>query len=68
MNLDKFDSIEFDRNKNRIFGIKSAILWGHKGSTAIPLMYFRKPKHMPQEDFDDLLDRIDVRIFEKKIR
>lgn len=68
MKIDDIGAIEYDRNKNKVFGIKSAILWGHKGSTATPLMYFRKPKNMAQKDFDDILDRMYIRIFEREVR
>lgn len=58
---DNIRSIEFDRNENHIFGIKSAILWGHreKGLTA-PLLYISKPKHISQEDFEYLINHIDI--------
>lgn len=66
MILDDIDTIEFDRNKEQILGVKSAILWGHKGSSATPLMYFRKPKNMPQEDFDNILDNLQINILKNK--
>lgn len=53
--------IELDKNKNRIFGIKSAILWGYKNSnTSYPLIYLRKPKYMSEEEFNDILDRLEI--------
>lgn len=64
MNItDELRSIEFDKNKEHIFGIKSAILWGHreKGATS-PLLYISKPKHISQEDFDYLIDHLDLQL------
>lgn len=53
--------IELDKNKNRIFGIKSAILWAFKSSNkSYPLIYLRKPKHMSDEEFEDILDRLEI--------
>lgn len=28
--FNKIKSFEFDKNKKNVFGIKSAIIWGHK--------------------------------------
>ena len=60
--LDKIKSISIDLNKEKIFGITSAILWGHiKDKNSItPLIYFRKPKHISQEDFEDMISKINV--------
>lgn len=57
-------SIEFDKNKKKIFGIKSAILWGHsnKSNSCSPLIYITKPKHVTQEDFDEILEKLDINI------
>jgi hypothetical protein len=69
--LDNLRSFEFDRNKKRIFGIKSAIVWGHSktSNSSSPLLYISKPKHVSQEDFDFILDHLDLTFYtEKKIR
>jgi len=64
MILDKIKSFEFDRNRSGIRDIKSGIVWGHsKGSGSIfPMLYISKPKHISQEDFEILLDKIDITI------
>jgi len=58
--ISKLKSIEFDRNKKHIFGIKSGILWGHSKLTngSSPLLYISKPKHISQSDFEYLLDNL----------
>jgi hypothetical protein len=60
--LNKIRSFEFDKNKNKIFGIKSAIIWGHSNKTnsIFPILYIRKPKGITQEEYDELLDAIDI--------
>lgn len=62
--VDEIKSFEFDRNKNRIFGIKSGIIWGYsnKSNAIFPLLYLSKPKSISEEDFRDLLDRIEISI------
>ena len=62
--LDKIRSIEFDRNRNKVFGIKSGILWGHSKDTngCFPLLYISKPKSISQEDFELLLDKITINV------
>lgn len=66
--LTKLRSIEVDRNRNKIFGIKSGIIWGHhKEGGSFPLLYLSKPKHISQEDFDTLLEHININfIYESK--
>ena len=58
----KIKSFEFDRNANRILGIKSAILWGHNTDTnrAFPLLYISKPKHISDEEYKELIDHIEI--------
>lgn len=68
---DGIRSFEFDRNKKRVFGIKSAIVWGHSKdcNESSPLFYISRPKHVSQEDFDFILDHLDITLYtEKKIR
>ena len=62
--LDKIRSIEFDRNRTKVFGIKSGILWGHSKDTngCFPLLYISKPKNISQEDFELLLDKITINV------
>lgn len=39
---------------------KSPALWAHVGSCMIPLVYFRKPKWMPPEQFAKLIDGMEI--------
>jgi len=58
---DKLKSFEYDKNRNGIFGIKSGIVWGkfsNQGTS--PILYISKPKHVSQEDFELLLDKIEI--------
>jgi hypothetical protein len=60
--LERIRSFEFDKNRNKVFGIKSAIVWGHSNETnsTFPLFYISKPRSVSQEDFDLMLDKIDI--------
>jgi len=62
--LEKIKSFEYDKNRDKIFGIKSGIVWGHSKDTngSFPMLYISKPKHVTQKDFDLLLDKIDISI------
>ena len=62
--LDKISSFEYDKNRTNIFGIKSGIVWGNSKSTngQFPLLYISKPKNISKEDFDVLLDKINIEI------
>ena len=62
--LDRIRSIEFDRNRKKVLGIKSAVLWAHSkdNNGSYPLLYISKPKHISQEDYDFMLDRLDINI------
>jgi hypothetical protein len=61
--LDKIKSIEYDKNRTAIFGIKSGIVWGnHKEGGTSPLLYISKPKNISQEDFELLLDRLIINV------
>lgn len=62
--LNKLCAIEFDRNKNKILGIKSGILWGYSNETngSFPLLYISKPKHVSEEDFEILLNNLEIKI------
>jgi len=63
--LDQLRSIEFDRNRNEILGIKSGVVWGHmkEGNNSFPLLYISKPKHISQKDFEFLLDKLEINIY-----
>lgn len=57
----KLDSIEYDRNRTGIFGIKSAIIWGHNKNKGIsPLLYISKPRSVSQEDYEYMLDHLKI--------
>jgi hypothetical protein len=62
--LQQIRSYEYDKNRNNIFGIKSAIVWGHsnQGGGNFPLLYITKPKHISQEDFELLLNKLQIEI------
>ncbi len=62
--LEQIRSFEFDQNRKRIFGIKSGIVWGHsnKSNSSFPMLYISKPKSISQEDFELLLEKIDISI------
>ena len=62
--IDKIRSIEYDKNRTKIFGIKSAILWGHSKDTngIFPLLYISKPKGITLEEYEDLLDRLEINL------
>lgn len=62
--LNKIRSFELDKNKNKVFGIKSAIIWGHNKDSngCFPMLYLTKPKHVSQEDYNELLNKIDISI------
>jgi len=64
--LETIRSFEFDKNRKKIFGIKSGIVWGHsnKSNSSFPMLYISKPKSISQEDFELLLDKIDISISE----
>lgn len=66
--FDEIKSFEFDRNRNKIFGIKSGIVWGHSKDKnyIFPLLYISKPKHITEEQFNELLDSIEINFLIKK--
>ena len=62
--LERIKSFEYDKNRQKIFGIKSAIVWGYSNETngCYPILYISKPKSISQEDFELLLDKIEITI------
>ena len=62
--LDSIKSFGYDKNRNGIFGLKSAVVWGHskESNSIFPLLYISKPKSVRQEDYELLLDKIDIEI------
>lgn len=64
MILDDIKAFEFDKNKDHKYGLKSAIIWGYAKSvnSCSPLLYISKPKALTEEEFNDLLDRLNIYI------
>lgn len=62
--LNQIKSYEYDENRRHIFGIKSAIIWGHSKNTnsCFPILYVSKPKHINQSDFELLLTKLSITI------
>jgi len=65
--LKKIRSFEYDKNRKAIFGIKSAIVWGHSKNTngIFPMLYISKPKKISQADFELLLDSLEIELKHK---
>jgi len=65
--FDEIRAFEFDHNKNHIFGIKSAIVWGHSAhsNSCFPILYLRKPKGITQEQYEELIDAIEIQFVKK---
>lgn len=63
--LDEIKSFEYDKNRRGLFGIKSGIVWGNKmdDSGMFPLLYIYKPKHISQQDFELILDKLEIGIY-----
>lgn len=65
--FDNLRSFEFDRNRKQIFGVKSGIVWGHSNKTngMYPILYISKPRNISQEDYEELLNCIDIQFIKK---
>ena len=65
--LSTVKSVYFDRNEDKIFGIKSGILWGYsnRNNSMFPLLYFSKPKSVTEDDFKEILSRLEINMLEK---
>lgn len=48
----------FDWNKDGVLGIKSPILFKEENGKQYPLIYFKKPKHISQEEFENTLKKL----------
>lgn len=66
--FDGIRSFEFDRNEKHVFGLKSGVIWGHSNKTngSYPLLYISKPKSITQEEYEELLECIDIQFLNKK--
>lgn len=59
----KFLKLELEKNKDKVFGARSAILWGYtEATTAYAIVYLKKPKYMSEEEFEDILDGLEIGI------
>ena len=60
--IDGAKHFAFDKNENKMFGVKSGILWRYskEKNSCSPALYFSKPKHVSQEDFEEILSRLRV--------
>lgn len=58
------DIDSYSVNKTGIKGlVKSPAIWGHKDNVMFPLVYLRKPKHMSEKDWQEVLEglRLEIR-------
>lgn len=64
--FDRIQSFEFDKNERKDF-VKSAIVWGHlkNENTCQPILYISKPKHITEEEFQELLNSIDIKFLKQ---
>ena len=60
--IKKLKGTELDRNTTHKYGLKSGILWGHlkEENSCMPLLYISKPRSISQEDFEYILDRLQI--------
>ena len=55
--------VSFDENLTHIFGIKSPILWKYNDDNSqCPLCYFRKPKHVSDNEFKHIINLIKTKL------
>lgn len=59
IDIKDLDSFEVDRTKSVL---KSVVVWGHKGSVISPLFYIQKPKHLTEEEFNYIMDKVEINI------
>jgi len=60
--LSTIESFEYDKNREWYFGRKSAIVWGRFMNEQFPLFYITKPKNISEDDFNEILDCLDITI------
>lgn len=68
MIFDKIKSFSYSPNKDKQFGIKSGIVFANSktGNYSYPLLYISKPKCISEEDYQWLLDHIDINFYHRK--
>ena len=65
--MEKYDHYELTKDGFPSLGIKSATIWGIKGVVSCPLLYLRKPKHLSDNDYIELLNRLEIIIHNKEV-
>ena len=67
--LDKIRSIgfTFSPEQRKVFRRKSGIVWGNlsESNASFPLLYISKPKNISEEDFEEILSRLELNIMNK---
>jgi hypothetical protein len=60
--IEQFDSfwLEVWRHNRRTFNRKSWIVWWNKWNISWVILYLSKPRNMKQEDFENVLDNIQI--------
>lgn len=58
----KILKLELEKNKDKNFRSRSAILWVYTEDTTAYAIYLNKPKYMSYEEFDDILDKLEIKI------
>ena len=60
--LEQFDTITLETwiHNRKTFNRKSGILWGNKWNVWWVILYLYKPRKMKQEDFEEILDKINI--------
>lgn len=61
MNIKRIKYLSLDQNKSKVYGIKSPIIWACENRQSYPIAYLKKPKHLSQEEFEDILNRIEIK-------
>ena len=66
--FDELKAFSFDKNEQKQFGIKSAIVWGHAKdiNEIYPILYISKPKHISEEHYRELVDALKIEFVENK--
>jgi hypothetical protein len=54
------DIVSFSISKEGFASIKSCIIWANKTGVSRPIMYIRKPKYLTKEQFDEILNSMEL--------
>lgn len=60
--LNNIESVEYDKNRDKKFNLKSGIIWGHMSNKCFPLLYLTKPKSVSQKDFEIILNKLQIKM------